>query len=62
VVSGVFKACLRERGLAFFPEVLDEGTGGVAQQTRHVVVQRVHVLGQPAVSVVVHLEATGENC
>lgn len=43
-------------GLTVFPEVLDEGAGGVVEQSRHVVIQRIHVLSQPVGCVVIHLE------
>lgn len=39
-----------------FPEVLDEVAGGDFEQRRHVVVQGVHVLSQPAGGVILNLQ------
>lgn len=42
--------------LTVFPQVLDEVAGGVVKQSRHIVIQRIHVLGQPIICIIVDLE------
>ena len=46
----------RHGGLTVFPKVLDEVAGRVVEQSRHVVVQRIHVLSQPVSCIIVDLE------
>lgn len=44
-------------GLTIFPEILDKRVGRAVKQCYDVVVERVHVLCQPIISIVVHLQA-----
>lgn len=43
--------------LTVFPQILNEGTGGVVEQSCYVVIQRVHVLCQPVGGIIVNLES-----
>lgn len=42
--------------LTVFPQILNEVAGGVVEQSRHIVVQWVHVLCQPISSIIINLK------
>lgn len=53
--SSISAACKHPHKLTIFPELRNKLVSGLVEQRGHVVIERVHVLHQPLVGLVVHL-------